>query len=333
MRIALVRGRAPSPSHRLAESRIRVGVVGLGSFGSHHARHYAANPAAILTAVADADAGRAAAAAAKYGAASFADYRDLIGTVDAVSVAAPAIHHHAIAAALVDAGIHVLVEKPLAVTASEARDVVQRAARTGAIVAAGHVERFSPITAALRAGVSRPRRIACIRRTMWSGRSADVDVVLDLMIHDIDLLLTLAKSPVASVAASGVIAQSGLTDEAEAWLTFADGMVATLSASRIADENERKISVTEPDTAWTADLSAPSLSSASRSQWGAEASALALSPHDNLGAEIADFLDAVATGTAPEVDGAAGVAAVEMANRIQAAIADADVPAKREASR
>lgn len=317
----------------MAEGRIRVGVVGLGVFGSHHARHYAIHPDALLVAVADADSGRAVATAAKYGATPFADARDLIGKVDAVSVAVPATAHHEVAGAFLDAGIHVLVEKPLAVTADEARDLVARAAKTGAVLAAGHVERFSPITATLRERVVAPRRIATVRRTMWSGRSTDVDVILDLMIHDIDLVLTVAKAPVATVAGEGIRAQSGRIDEAEAWLTFADGMVATLSASRIAAENERKISVTEVDTTWSADLAASSLSSASRSQWGAAASAVALSPRDNLGAEIADFLHAIANGAPPVVDGAAGLAAVEIANRIQAAIADADAPAKREAAR
>jgi predicted dehydrogenase len=310
----------------LAELPIRVGVIGLGSFGSHHARHYAANPAATLVAVADVDRQRAEAIATRFGAAAFGDHRDLVGRVDAASVAVLASQHHDVAADLIDAGIHVLIEKPLAATTAEARDLLERADKAGVILQAGHVERYSPAAEALRQRVSMPRRIACVRRTTWSGRAADVDVILDLMIHDIDLVLMLAGARVTSVAASGAAVRSGLTDEAEAWLTFADGLVATLSASRVADGNERKMSITEPDTSYVADFAAPGLSVASRSRWRAEVEAIALPQSDNLGAEIAAFLHSVASGTTPEVDGRAGLAAVEIAERIQAAIAEAGMP-------
>ena len=307
--------------------------MGLGAFGGHHARHYALHPRAALAAVADIDAGRARATAQLYGAAAFADWRDLIGKVDAVSLAVPASLHAAVARDFLDAGVHVLVEKPIAVASAAARDLVARAGQAGVILQVGHIERFSPIFGALQRRVTNPRRIACTRRAKWNGRAADVDVILDLMIHDIDLILALAGSPVASVAASGTAVRSGATDEAEAWLTFADGLVATLSASRVAEENERKVVVTEPGTIYTADLAASGLEVTSRGKWGAAAEAVALSPQDNLAAEIDAFLDSVATGTPPAVDGHAGLAALEVAERIQAAIADSDAPVRRSRAR
>jgi predicted dehydrogenase len=154
-------------------------------------------------------------------------------------------------------------------------------------------------------------------------------VILDMMIHDIDLVLTLAKAPPVSVAASGAEVMSGMTDEAEAWLTFADGLIATISVSRVAEGIERKFRVTEPDTLFTADLSVPSLSFVGRRVPHAVPVPVVLPYRDNLGAEISAFLKSVATGGVPDVDGRAGLAALEVAERIQRAIVDAQAPARR----
>ena len=313
----------------MADGTIKVGVVGLGSFGKHHARHYAAHSRARLVAVADVDPNRAAEAATAYCAVAFTDHHDLIGKIDAVSVAVPATFHAAVARDFIDAGVHVLVEKPIATVSADARDLIARSERAGVILQVGHVERFSPVVDLLRRRLTNPRRIACRRRTKWTGRSADVDVILDLMIHDIDLVLTLAGAPVASVAASGAAVMSDATDEAEAWLTFTNGLIATLSASRVATDNERVLTITEPDTTYAADLSGPSLAITRRRVSGASAEAMALSSHDNLGAEIDAFLTSVATGAPPEVDGRAGLAALEIAERIRAAIADSEAPVRR----
>ena len=307
---------------------IRVGVVGLGAFGRHHARHYANHPGARLIAVADADGARAETIAADSGAEAFTDPGALIGKVDAVSIAVPATLHHAVACDFLDAGVHVFMEKPLAVDSASAEDLVGRAERAGVILQVGHIERFSPAVGELARRLSDPRRIAAVRRTGWTGRSADVDVVLDLMIHDIDLVLTLAGASVTSVAANGTSSVSGLTDDAEAWLTFANGCIATLSASRSSAENQRQLTVTEPGTVYVADLAGPSLSVKPRAGRAA-AETVPLTPHDNLGAEIAAFLDSVATGAPPLVDGRAGAAALAIAERIQAAIADGSAPATR----
>jgi predicted dehydrogenase len=289
-------------------------VVGLGSFGRHHVRHYAANPRCTLVAVADVDAARRAVAVATSGATACADYRDLIGEVDAVAVTVPATLHHEVASTFLDRGIHVFVEKPIATDSAGARDLVARAQRAGVFLQVGHIERYSPAVDELRARVTNPRRISALRRAQWHGRAVDVDVVLDMMIHDVDLVLMLAKAPLKSVAASGQVLHSGLVDEAEAWLTFEDG----------------KLTVTEPGTQFSADLSVPSLSILARGVPDAEPESLALPQRDNLGAEVEAFLTAIGTGIAPEVDGRAGVAALEVCERIALAMREGAAPRQME---
>jgi predicted dehydrogenase len=303
-------------------------VVGLGVFGRHHARHYAANPNAALVALADRDFGRAQAAAREFGGHPYHNPLALIGKVDAVSIATPASDHARLAREFIAAGIHVLVEKPLAADAESARDLVARALEARVVLQVGHIERFSPAVREMKKRVDRPQRITTVRRSAWSERSADVDVVLDMMIHDIDHVLAFAGSPVKSISASGAAVKGKLADEAEAWLTFANGTVATLSASRVAERQERRLTVTDGLRVYAADLAAPALAVAERRS-EQPAAMIGFAPHDNLAAEISAFLNSVKTGETPEADGRAGLAAVEIAERIQAAIADAELPLRR----
>ena len=305
---------------------IRTGVVGLGYFGSFHARHYAAHPGAALIGVVDADPARARAAADAHGAEPFADHRALIGRVDAVSVAVPTALHHRVAGELIDAGIHVLVEKPVTDTPATARDLLARAGRADVLLQVGHIERFSATFAALRERVANPVMIDCLRAGPWTGRAADVDVVLDLMIHDIDLALSLAGAPVESIEASGLAVVSPHIDAAEARIGFTNGGVATLRASRVARAVERVIRVHEPDRAITADLANRTVSV---SRLAPEKGALKnfvtetieVTPRDALGAEIASFIDGVATRTCLGVDGRAGLDALVVADVIRSEIA------------
>jgi predicted dehydrogenase len=312
----------------VSDRSIRAGVVGLGAFGRHHARHYAANPDAELIAVADRDPERAAGAARDFGGEPLTDPLALIGRVDAVSIASPAIHHAELARSFIAAGVHVLIEKPLATTLADAQDLVARAETAGVTLQVGHIERFSPAIRELRRLIASPRRVTTLRRAPWSERSADVDVVLDMMIHDVDHVLSFAQAPVASVSASGAIVKGSFSDEAEAWVTFADGMIATLSASRVAAKVERKLTVSDQRRVLVADLAGPALAIGERRS-DAPAEVVSFPPHDNLAAEIAAFLNSIRTGGRPEADGAAGLAAVDLACRIQAAIADADIPLRR----
>ena len=299
---------------------IRVGVVGLGYFGAHHVRHYAAHSGADLVAVVDVDPARASEIAAANGTEPLGDYRALIGRVDAVSVTVPTSEHHAVARELVEAGIHVFVEKPITVDVASAEDLVSRAERHGAHVQVGHIERFAPAFRALRERVTAPRLIECVRRTPWSGRALDVDVVLDLMIHDIDLVLTLAGSPVASVEATGVSVATRFNDVVEARVTFENGVVATLAVSRMATAAERTLAVTEDGRRLMADLGRTELTIVSAAADGEIAEErVALSRADNLAAEVDAFLTSVASGTPPPVDGRAGVDALKLAEAVLSA--------------
>jgi predicted dehydrogenase len=298
---------------------IAVGVVGLGYFGSHHARHYAAHPRARLAALVETDRERADLVAEKYEAEVFGDHMALAGKVVAASVTVPTPLHHAVARDLIDAGIHLFIEKPLAADASAAADLVERAARRGVVVQVGHVQRFSPAFKALQAEVRRPQLIECNRQAPWTKRGADVDVVLDLMIHDIDLALTLAGAPVTDVSASGVRVVTGTNDVAEARLTFANGVVATLATSRVAPASTRTLSVTEEGRRLVADLAATSLTIVTFGG-GAGPELVPVVARDDLGAEIDAFLSSAAGGPAPVVDGRAGLEALRVAETILDAI-------------
>ena len=304
------------------QNSIRVGVVGVGSFGAHHARHYAGQAGARLVALADADFARASAAAEKYGGVAYRDHRALIGKVDAASVTVPAALHHEVARDLIDAGIHVFVEKPLAADRESAADLVAHAKRTGVTLQVGHIERFSPAFLALAERVRAPRLMSFVRHTVWQGRGADVDVVRDLMIHDIDLALTLAGAAVVSVAASGAAVVTTSYDVAEARIEFATGAVAVLAASRVAAVPVRTAEVVVPGCRLTADFAAPALSLTSRSgSEPARTEAIPLAPADNLASEITAFLASVGSGAPTLVDGPAGLDAVRVADMILAAIA------------
>jgi predicted dehydrogenase len=293
-----------------------VGVIGLGVFGSHHARHYAAHPAAELVAVVDADPVRARTAAGKYEAAALSHHRDLIGKVDAVSVCAPGSLHKAIAADLIAAGIHLFVEKPLADTAAGAAALAKQAEKAGTILQVGHIERFSPAFRELAARVGRVRSIEAVRHAAWNGRSTDVDVVLDLMIHDIDLVLALVRQPVVSVEARGTVARTAFNDVVGATICFADGAVAKLSASRLADKPKRTLRVNADGGEYLADLGGPSLTFTARGR----SETIPVVAGDNLGAEIAAFLASVKSGEPPLVDGRAGREAVALAEMIIASV-------------
>jgi predicted dehydrogenase len=300
----------------LTTSEIRTGVIGLGYFGSFHARQHAANPKGRLAAVVDADRTRAEAVGAQYGAAALTDHRELIGKVDAVSITVPTSLHHPVAADFIDAGVHVLIEKPICDTAESARDLIARADAKGVVLQIGHIERFSPVFGLLREKVRTPLTVECTRIGPWKGRAIDVDVVLDLMIHDIDLVLALVRSEVVAVEAMGSPVLAPTNDFALAQLRFANGTVAHLSASRIADRSERTIKVVEPERYWSADLASRTVTSFPRGHAVLAHDEIAVPPSDNLALEIDSFLDSVAGLRRPVVDGKAGLDALLVADMI-----------------
>jgi predicted dehydrogenase len=239
---------------------LRVGVVGVGYLGQHHARIYSTIPDVTLVGIADAKPGRAADIAGKYGGEPFEDHKALLGKVDAVSVATPTQFHHQVAAEFLDRGTAVLVEKPITATLPEADSLIQAAEKHGALLAVGHTERFNPATEALIERARNPRFIEAHRLGTFAGRSLDVDVVLDLMIHDIDLVLALTRgSSVKSVDAVGVSALTPKVDIANARIRFSNGCVANLTASRISTSKVRKVRVFTNDAYLSSDCANQSL--------------------------------------------------------------------------
>lgn len=306
----------------------RAAVVGVGYLGSFHAEKWAATPGAELAAVVDTDAKRGAELAARFGCPAFADVRELRGRVDCASVAVPTPLHREVGVALLEAGIDVLVEKPIAATLEEARELVQAAESRGRILQVGHLERFNPAIRALGSLLTRPRFLECHRLAPFVERGTDVDVVLDLMIHDLDVILSIVPSPVAAVEAVGVPVITSSPDIANARLRFADGAIANVTASRVSLKRERKLRIFQADTYISLDYGEKRLRVCRR---GAappgglapiEVEERVVEGDDALAEEIRAFLDAVRTRRPPLVSGREGLRAVEIAYQILACIED-----------
>ncbi|MEP6586586.1 MAG: Gfo/Idh/MocA family oxidoreductase, partial [Candidatus Udaeobacter sp.] len=227
--------------------KLRVGVVGVGHIGSNHARLYAEIPSAEFTAVYDVEPFRSRTIASKFGAASAKSLDDFISMVDAASVATPTNTHYDVARALLAKGKHVLVEKPITDNSAHATELAELAALNALILQVGHVERFNPVLGTLEKHLTHPRFIESHRLSPYTERSADIGVVLDLMIHDLEVILHFVRSPLWSIDAVGVPVLSQSEDIANARLHFEDGCVANVTASRISPERMRKIRIFQED--------------------------------------------------------------------------------------
>ena len=224
----------------------RVAVIGAGHFGREHARIYSTSENAKLVAICDANPAIGSAVASQYNVPFVSDFRELIGTVDAVSIVAPTIHHHSIACELLDSAIAVLVEKPIALTVPEADEILAAAARNNVVLQVGHLERFNPAVTAASRIVTQPLFFEAHRLSVFTPRSLDIDVVMDLMIHDIDVVLAFAASEVAEIRAAGVPILTPRIDIANARIEFENGCVANLTASRVSAERVRKLRFFQP---------------------------------------------------------------------------------------
>ncbi len=312
------------------ERTIKVAVIGVGHVGEHHARLYRELPGAELVAVCDTDGARAAAIAAREGGEVATDFRALLGKVEAVSVAVPTIHHHAVAQAFLEAGTDVLVEKPIAESLEEAEALVAASRRTGRILQVGHVERFNGGVRALHTLVREPGFIECHRLGPFAGRGTDVDVVRDLMIHDIDVILSLVRSPVVQIQAVGVPVISDRVDIANARLQFASGCIANVTASRVSVERLRKLRIFQRDTYLALDYATQEVTCYRRllPPPGAPADALprivreevAVDKPEPLRLELESFLHAVRSRTRPVVSGEEALEALRVAAQILAKI-------------
>jgi predicted dehydrogenase len=299
---------------------VRVAVVGVGALGQHHARVYADLPEAKLAGVYDADAGRAAAIAARHSIRAFGGLRELMDEADAISVAVPTVDHHRVARELLDAGKDVLVEKPMTARLDEAEDLIRLARERGAILQVGHIERFNPAVEPLRKAARNPRFIEVHRLSPFSPRSLDVDVVLDLMIHDLDIVLQLDGSPAVQVDAVGVPILTDKVDIANARLRFASGLIANLTASRVSAEKVRKFRVFSPKTYISVDFAARSAQvyRLVQGEAGPEITSerTAAPEEEPLRRQLAAFVTAVRDRSEPVVGGNDGLRALSLAHAV-----------------
>jgi len=309
----------------VSTAKVAVGVVGVGHLGRHHARLYAALEGATLVGVADRDFERAQKVAAEYGCRAFRDASELSGLVSAASVATPTIHHRAAAETLLSAGVDVLVEKPIAATLADADAILDAARRADRIVMVGHTERFNPAMTALSRAVDAPKFVEIHRLAAFSARSTDVDVILDLMIHDLDLLLWFDGTEPERVDAVGVAALTDKIDIANARIKFASGCVANVTASRISAEPLRRIRVFQSRTYIGCDTGEKKVERFRLVVGGdlkpsIQHERLPVDDGEPLALELAAFVHAVRTRTPPPVDGLAGRRALALAIRVREAI-------------
>jgi predicted dehydrogenase len=302
---------------------VRTAVIGVGHLGRHHARILAALEGTSLTAVVDTVADRAAEIATSAGTKALTDYRELLGHVDAVSIAAPTELHHAIAMPFLERGTAVMVEKPMARTLAEADAMISAARASGATLAVGQTERYNPAVTAVMPLVTSPKFIEVHRLGVFPDRSLDIDVVFDLMIHDLSVIAALVRSDVVSVEAVGVPVLTPKFDIANARLRFASGCIANLTASRISRDRVRKIRFFQPDSYISIDYAAQEVEGwrlvrKDGARPSIEGGPLPVPKDEPLRLELADFIGAVRDKRRPLVDGEAGRVALDLATRIAA---------------
>jgi len=301
---------------------VRIAVVGVGSLGQHHARILSALPEARLVAVVDRDASRADTIAARHGVAALTDHHRLPPDLEAVTIAVPTSDHAEVASDCLRRGLDVLVEKPMAATVAEATSLVAAAEAAGRMLLVGHTERFNPVVRAATERTRDARFIEAHRLGVFSDRSTDVDVVLDLMIHDLDIALSLVRSEIAAVDAVGVAALTGKTDIANARLRFANGCVANLTASRISTDKVRKLRIFERDAYLSIDYARQEglLYSLKRSPGVPRPEivreSLPVVPEEPLQAELRAFVHRIRGADVPAVTASQGLAALRLAFRI-----------------
>ena len=307
--------------------KLRVGVVGAGYLGKFHAQKYAGMDHVELVAVVDTDRTRAETVAATVSARACTDYRDLLGAVDAVSVVVPTQAHFTVSKTFLENDVDVLIEKPMTVVLDEADELIDIAEARGCIIQVGHLERFNPAVVALRKIVRKPMFIESHRLSLFQPRGTDVSVVLDLMIHDIDIILNLAGSEVQTIHAAGTPVITDLVDIANARLEFASGCVANVTASRISMKSERKIRMFQREAYISVDFANRGITVVRQGGGspdslipGTEVEQMDFPQVDALDDELRSFVQAVTRRQTPEVTGQMGRDALNVALNIMAQI-------------
>jgi len=308
------------------DAPIKVGIIGVGYLGRFHAEKFAHLPDTNLVGVADLNPARGQEAARTLGVPAFTDYQEMLPEVAAVSVAVPTSSHFAVVQDALEAGCHVLVEKPICLTVAEADELVRLARKRGRILMVGHLERFNSAMEELKVKATRPRFIESHRLAYFKERGTDVDVVLDLMIHDLDHVLSLVPSPVQEIRAAGISVLTDRIDLANARLEFADGCIANLTASRMSFKSMRKFRLFQSDAYLAVDFEDRELTVAFKKEGalgpipGVALEIQRFPPEDILLKEIMAFVKAVKTGQEPPISGEAGRAALHLALEIMAAM-------------
>lgn len=297
--------------------KIPVGVIGVGHLGSIHARLYQSIPTSSLAGVCDVNAERAHQVAAQLGVPAYTDFRSLFGRVEAVSIAVPTVKHYEVARECLKEGIHVLVEKPFASTTAEARALIRLAGRTGSLLTVGHVERFNSAFQATRTIIKHPRFIECHRLSTFPNRSLDVGVVLDIMIHDIDIIMGLVNAPITKIESVGVSVLTPFEDIANARIRFSDGCVANLTASRVSDEPLRKIRIFQKDTYISLDYKEASAWVYQKKQGSITKTALPIEKEQPLQKELESFIACIADKRPPLITGEIACDALSVALKIR----------------
>ena len=290
-----------------------MGVVGVGHIGKNHARLYAELAGAQFTAIYDTDRAVAEQRAAEFGVKAVDSLEEFAELVDAASIATPTNTHFEIARDLLARGKHLLVEKPIADDTAHASELAELAAAGGLVLQVGHVERFNPVLSALEKRLTNPRFIEAHRLSPYPNRSTDIGVVLDLMIHDLEIILHLVRSPVQAVDAVGVPVLSRGEDIANARIRFENGCVANITSSRISPEQMRKIRVFQEDVYLSLDYQNQSGEMYQRTPEGLKRESVEIEPGEPLKGELAAFIECAATGLAPRVSGFQAAAALELA--------------------
>ena len=300
--------------------RLRVGVVGVGYLGRFHAEKYASMDAVDLVGVADTNMSQAASIAGTYRTTAYSTYQDLFGKVDAVSIVVPTPSHFAVAMDFLKNDVDVLIEKPMSTTLEEADELIRFADSKGLIIQVGHLERFNPAVVALQDIVAKPMFIESHRLSIYKDRGTDVSVVLDLMIHDIDIILNFVKSEVSEIRAAGISVIAENVDIANARLEFQSGCVANVTASRISTKNERKIRLFQKDAYVSVDFTSQEITVIQQNSKkddglipGMEIKQLCFTKGDALEDEIKSFVQSVANRKVPQVTGQMGRDALKIA--------------------
>ena len=304
--------------------KLRVGVVGVGHIGGNHARIYLELPNVEFVAIRETDSVRSAENARRFGVQSATALDEFAGLIDAASVATPTSSHFSIAQDLLTRGKHLLIEKPITETTAEARELAGLAAARGLVLQVGHVERFNPVLSALEQRLTHPRFIEAHRLSPYPNRSTDIGVVLDLMIHDLEIILHLVRSPVESIDAVGVPVLSRGEDIANARLRFASGCIANITSSRISPERMRKIRVFQEDAYLSLDYQSQSGEIYRKEGREIRREPVAIEKEEPLRQQIVSFVDCAITGGEPKVSGSHAAAALELAVEITKRIAPRD---------